>query len=135
MMWLTRPWRHAFDYKGRSPRREYWLFAAQFLIGLFLIGALGGVVGGAAGADPTLADIPLALFVLAAIPVGLATAVRRLHDHDKAGWFVLIYFVPFVGALIFLVLMLLPGTDGWNAYGDDPRLGDEQVQDMTRIFS
>ena len=136
MNWLARPWRHAFDYRGRSPRREYWLFVAQFLFGIFLIGALTDLIEGATGGGWEVADIALLLFALASMPVGLAVAVRRLHDHDKAGWFVLLYFVPLIGPLIFLVMMLLPGTDGWNGYGDDPRLGDEQAgQDMAEIFS
>jgi uncharacterized membrane protein YhaH (DUF805 family) len=69
------------------------------------------------------------------LPAGLAVAVRRLHDQDKAGWFIFLYFVPFVGPLIFLILMLMPGTD-WNAYGDDPRLGEGQAgHDVAEIFS
>jgi len=136
MNWLIRPWRHAFDYKGRSPRREYWLGWGQFFIGIILIGALAGLIQDASGADFGLADIPLGLFVLASFVVGLATTVRRLHDQDKSGWFVFVYFVPFVGGIIFLILMLMPGTDDWNTYGDDPRLGEEEARrNVAEIFS
>lgn len=136
MNWLARPWRHIFDYRGRSPRREYWLFAGQFLFGIFLVAALTGLIADATGMPQDVADIPLLLFIIACLPSGLAVAVRRLHDQDKAGWFLFLYFVPFVGPLIFLILMLMPGTDDWNAYGPDPRLGDEQTgQDVAEIFS
>jgi uncharacterized membrane protein YhaH (DUF805 family) len=66
----------------------------------------------------------------------LAATVRRLHDQDKSGWFVLIYFIPFVGGIIFLILMLMPGTDDWNSYGDDPRLAEEEARrNVAEIFS
>ena len=138
MNWLIRPWRHAFDYKGRSPRREYWLGWGQFIIGIIAIAALAGLIedlmGNGAGSN--LVDIPLGLFILASFVVGLATTVRRLHDQDKSGWFVLIYFIPFVGGIIFLILMLMPGTDDWNSYGEDPRLGEEEAQrNVAEIFS
>jgi uncharacterized membrane protein YhaH (DUF805 family) len=139
MNWLIRPWRHAFDYKGRSPRREYWLFWGQFFIGIFLIVALTGLVTdaiGAAGEEPGLEMIPFWLFFVACLAVGLAVAVRRFHDQDKSGWYVLIYFIPFVGGIIFLILMLMPGSGDWNSYGDDPRLGEEAArQNVAEIFS
>lgn len=139
MNWLTRPWRHAFDYKGRSPRREYWLFWGQFLIGAFLIAWLTGVsmdFAGYAAEDPGLEMIPFWIFFIACLPVGLAAAVRRLHDQDKSGWFVLTYFIPFVGGIIFIILMLMPGSDDWNEYGEDPRMGeDEANRNVAEIFS
>jgi uncharacterized membrane protein YhaH (DUF805 family) len=138
MNWLIRPWRHAFDYKGRSPRREYWLGWGQFFIGIIVIGGIIGLVddnlGGRFGTS--LVDIPLGLFMIASLVAGLAATVRRLHDQDKSGWFVLIYFVPFVGGIILLILMLMPGTDDWNSYGEDPRLGEEESRrEVAEIFS
>ena len=138
MNWLVRPWRHAFDYKGRSPRREYWLGWGQFIVGIVLIAGLGGLIQDlmGSGGDPEFLDIPLGLFILVSFVVGLATTVRRFHDQDKSGWFVFVYFIPFVGSIIFLILMLMPGTDDWNSYGDDPRLGDEEERrNVAEIFS
>ena len=136
MNWLIRPWRKAFDYKGRSPRREYWLFWGQFVIGTTVIVSLSGLLQDASGKRSTLFDVPIMLFVFASFAAGLAVAVRRLHDHDKSGWFIFTYFIPFVGGIIFLVLMLMPGTDDWNTYGEDPRIGDEEAgRDVAEIFS
>ena len=136
MNWLVRPWRHAFDYKGRSPRREYWLGWGQFVAGIIVISALSGLIEDASGTEFGLADIPLGLFVFASFVVGLATTVRRFHDQDKSGWFVFVYFIPFVGSIIFLILMLMPGTDDWNTYGDNPRLGEEEERrNVAEIFS
>jgi uncharacterized membrane protein YhaH (DUF805 family) len=43
--------------------------------------------------------------------------VRRLHDGDRSGFFIFLGLVPFIGGLIVLVLMILPGTPGPNQYG------------------
>ncbi len=48
---------------------------------------------------------------------GLALAVRRLHDIDRSGWWLLIGFIPFVGGIVLLVFSLLPGTRGPNRFG------------------
>jgi uncharacterized membrane protein YhaH (DUF805 family) len=47
--------------------------------------------------------------------------VRRLHDQDKSGWLILLSFIPYIGGLILLVLMLIDGTPGANRYGPDPK--------------
>ena len=139
MNWLIRPWRHAFDYQGRSPRREYWLFWGQFILGMVLIGALTGLISdltGSAGKEPGLEMIPFWIFVAASLVVGLSTTIRRFHDQDKSGLYIFVYFIPFVGGIIFLVLMLMPGTDDLNSWGEDPRLGeDEAHQNVAEIFS
>ncbi len=67
-----------------------------------------------------LALVVLALVGLAAIIPCLAVQVRRFHDQDKSGWFVLLGFIPYVGSLIVLVFMCLRGTPGANRFGPDP---------------
>ncbi|HEX5183359.1 MAG TPA: type II toxin-antitoxin system prevent-host-death family antitoxin [Allosphingosinicella sp.] len=62
----------------------------------------------------------------------LAVAVRRLHDHDKTGRFYLLAFVPLIGWLFALFMMLTPGTEGENSYGCDPCYGDEPPPRMSR---
>jgi uncharacterized membrane protein YhaH (DUF805 family) len=50
----------------------------------------------------------------------LAVAVRRLHDTDRTGWWVLIGLVPLIGWIIYLVFMCQRGTEGPNRFGADP---------------
>lgn len=65
----------------------------------------------------------LTLVVLAAMFIpSLAVQVRRFHDQDKSGWFVLLALIPFVGGLVLLVFNCLEGTRGPNRYGPDPKL-------------
>ncbi len=52
----------------------------------------------------------MAVFALAMLVPSLAAAVRRLHDTDRSGWWLLIALIPLVGAIALLVLLALEGT-------------------------
>jgi uncharacterized membrane protein YhaH (DUF805 family) len=133
---LLRPWRHYADFSGRSSRTEYFLFLIAYIVALFVIAFL--FVGYSAFVDQTyepggeMVFAILAIMLVGLVP-GLAVAVRRMHDQNKSGWLVLVYFVPYVGGLIFLVLCFLPGTKGENDYGWDPRR--DAPQRTAEIFS
>lgn len=123
---LTRPWRHYFDFAGRSRRTEYFLFYICWYLAMAAAVMLAIAVGGSSG-DPTSETMSLSMLAGAGIVLvagfipNLAVTVRRLHDQDKSGWLMLVMFVPYVGGLIMLVLAFLPGTDGPNQFGPDPR--------------
>lgn len=55
-----------------------------------------------------------------AIP-GFAVTVRRLHDTDRSGWWILISCIPVVGPFIFLYFSFCSGTIGANRFGEDPK--------------
>lgn len=88
-----------FDYSGRSSRSEYW-YAALFN---FLASIACSIVDTATG-YPVLAP----LFNLIVFPIGLSLQVRRLHDIDRSGWWIL---SPVVPALLTVVAILLGGRD------------------------
>lgn len=99
-------------FSGRARRSEYWYFVlVNFIIGfvLYLLGAMAHVT------------FLYAIYVLATFIPSLAVTVRRLHDTGRSGWWWLIAFVPFVGAVVLLVFMVLEGTNGPNQYGPDPK--------------
>lgn len=51
----------------------------------------------------------------------LAVAIKRWHDRDKSGWWVLLPMIPFIGAIWALVETgFLKGSTGPNRFGDDP---------------
>lgn len=121
MEWMLMPYRRYADFKGRSRRKEYWMFALLYLIVMVVCSAImfaGG--GGEPGIAFTIGTVLLGLFVLGSFIPALAVQVRRFHDQDKSGWFVLLNFIPYLGGLIVLVFMLLKGTDGPNRFGPDP---------------
>ena len=65
--------------------------------------------------------ILLALYSCVTFIPNLAVAVRRLHDQDKSGWWILIGFVPLIGGIWLLILYFIDGTPGPNRFGPDPK--------------
>lgn len=137
---LVRPWRQAFDFRGRATRREYWLFLVQLYLAFLLLVFAGaflfelaapGLLEG--GENPLPALLVGAAMLLMCVPY-LAASVRRLHDHDKTGWLFLLSFIPLIGWIFFLIMMLTPGTQGENGYGPDPRDKGESPEAMYEVF-
>lgn len=78
------------------------------------------------GAVSVLSAVLFGVFVLASLIPAIAVQVRRFHDQDRSGWFVLLNFIPYIGGIVVLVFMCLEGTKGPNRYGPDPKGDDAQ---------
>lgn len=143
---MLRPLRHYADFRGRARRREYWLF---ILLSWLVMAPIAGV-GVALGWQPydargefqplppgggTMLDKSVtAALVLAALALTLpwlAVQVRRFHDRGRSAWMLLWNVVPYIGWLVVLVHMVLPGTEGPNQFGRDPT---EEVDDWGRAI-
>ncbi len=98
-------------FSGRSVRSEYWWFALFNILALTAVSLLGALLHDH-GVLYTLGS--LALFLPA-----LALAVRRLHDLDRSGWWLLVGFVPIIGTILMLVWFCTRGTTGPNRVGPD----------------
>jgi uncharacterized membrane protein YhaH (DUF805 family) len=109
------------DFTGRASRSEYWLFALFILLAALGLAAIDQVlvlIGARA-----VALLPAALYVillLGSLVPSVAVTFRRLHDIDRSAWWLLISFVPFIGAIVLLVFYCLPGTPGPNRFGPPP---------------
>jgi uncharacterized membrane protein YhaH (DUF805 family) len=62
------------------------------------------------------------LYALATFIPSLACAVRRLHDTNKSGWWILISLVPILGGIWVIVLLAIDSDPGVNQYGPNPKL-------------
>jgi uncharacterized membrane protein YhaH (DUF805 family) len=81
-----------------------------------------GIIDGVAGLRTGLGLGPLGgIYALAMIIPSIAVAVRRLHDTDRTGWWCLIGFVPFIGAIVLLIFFVLDSTPGTNRFGPNPK--------------
>ncbi len=100
-------------FEGRASRREFWLWLLFHFVISFVIAVLATAV-----AD--MFTIVAVLYGLATIVPHLAVGARRLHDHNKSGWLQLVILIPFVGWIIVLILMVLPGNQGENKHGPQP---------------
>lgn len=117
---LIEPFQRIFDYRGRSRRRDCWLFVAWQLPLVFGLMLAGIIVYPKDGGMDVLIGAPLVYAAVFGLPT-LALQVRRLHDQDKSGWWLLITLLPYLGLGWMLYLMAAQGTWGPNRYGPDPR--------------
>lgn len=117
-------WSNYATFKGRGRRSEYWWIQLFLVLTNLAVAAIdlalmngdinrfianggGGIVG--------------LLWILVTIVPALAVLVRRLHDTDKSGWWVLIGVVPFVGTIVLFVFSVLDSDAGDNKYGKSPK--------------
>jgi len=62
----------------------------------------------------------MAISMLALLIPSIAAGIRRLHDTDRSGWWLLIAFIPLIGVIVLLVFFVSGGTAGANRFGEDP---------------
>jgi uncharacterized membrane protein YhaH (DUF805 family) len=109
------PGRLFFGFRGRVSRRQFWLHGVAALLGLAV---LCQVLLGIARVRAGTADLVVNLLLLWP---ALAVSVKRWHDRDKSGWWVLLNLLPVIGWLWALIDNgFLRGTAGPNRYGPDP---------------
>jgi uncharacterized membrane protein YhaH (DUF805 family) len=104
--------------EGRISRSQYWI-GLLCCIGLGLIGNIILAMLGLSGNSEILEGI----VGLAVLALSFMVCIKRFHDLNKTGWFSLLMIVPFVNLIVGLFwLGFVKGTDGHNAYGEDPLL-------------
>ena len=122
MSWYLAVLRKYAVFQGRARRKEFWYF---FLFNLIVTVVLAVVDMAAGMFDDELGFGMLqGLYSLAILLPSLAVTVRRLHDTDRSGWWILIGLIPIVGNIWLLVLLVLDGQSESNRFGDDPKLAD-----------
>lgn len=105
-------------FSGRAGRKEYWMFV---LFNVIIMLALAVVFGAISAMLKMELSWIASLYSLAVMCPSIAVGVRRLHDQDKSGWWILTGLIPFVGGIIVLVLMCLEGSPGDNKFGPSPK--------------
>ena len=111
-------------FSGRSNRSEFWYFTLFYFIFVVLAVFLDNMLGFAFNNSP-YGPIYM-IFVLATLLPNLAVTVRRLHDTDKSGWWIL---VPIYNII---VIWFMEGTKGPNRFGPDPKGG---AADQAQAFN
>jgi uncharacterized membrane protein YhaH (DUF805 family) len=110
--------------KGRASRSEYWWFQLALLVVTTAWPSPFGGFGDLASGELPEVSMPgliLSLVALLALLVpATSVTVRRLHDIDRAGTWMLLGLVPLVGMIVLLVFTCRRGTSGPNRFGPDP---------------
>ncbi len=119
MNWYLEVLKKYAVFGGRARRKEYWYF---FLFNI-LISIVLGIIDGMTGSFSSEAGIGLlgGLYSFAVLIPGIAVSVRRLHDTNRSGWWLLIALVPFIGAIVLLVFMVQDSQPDENQYGPNPK--------------
>lgn len=111
-----------FSTEGRLNRKRYLIYmlilAVCGALAKFTTSCMATLLTG----DPN-GGLVMAITGILAIIAGtgnIMLIIRRLHDLDKSGYFVLLVFVPVIGIIFSIALFFIPGTVGYNKYGADP---------------
>ncbi len=122
-----------FSFEGRINRAKFWLYWALYIVSGLIVDRIWLLLEGPGGASDAPvsgpADIVMILVTLVYLVVALwtylAVHVKRWHDRNKSGWWVLIELIPIIGFLWAMIECgFLKGTEGDNRFGSDP-LGPE----------
>ena len=95
------------EFRGRVSRKKFWMFV--------LISAIISIL---------LIYINIGIFLVYSLLVvlpSLGVTVRRLHDTNRSGWFLLLELIPLIGGIFLLILCAEEGTSGENKYGKEPK--------------
>tara|TARA_B100001996_G_C18422532_1_gene501283 strand:- start:82 stop:453 length:372 start_codon:yes stop_codon:yes gene_type:complete len=99
-----------FVIQGRASKSEFWWFQLIWVVSYLSILIFK---------NEAVVFFCIGIIIIIAIPL-FTVGIRRLHDTGKSGLHFLWGCIPFIGGLIFIILMLADGTKGKNQYGEDP---------------
>jgi len=112
MNWYLHVIKNYALFSGRARRKEYWMFTLFNIIVSFVLGFVGGLVLGSHG------QILPNIYSLAVLVPCIAVGVRRMHDTNHSGWWII---CPIVN----LVFCCIEGEKGPNRFGPDPKEGPQ----------
>jgi uncharacterized membrane protein YhaH (DUF805 family) len=98
-------------FSGRARRAEYWCFFLFSFIAMIALGFIDDLLKITPHQD---GSVLVSIYQLAVLIPSVAVSIRRMHDVNKSGWFILIPIYSFI-------LIIMSGTKGDNKYGSDPK--------------
>ncbi len=118
MEWFVEGVKQYAVFRGRARRKAYWWFILICLLISIMLAVVDTIIGKYDAA--TGVGLLSGLFGLATFLPALGVTVRRLHDTDRSGWWLLVTLLPVIGAIVMIVFVASIGTRGDNRYGPDP---------------
>jgi uncharacterized membrane protein YhaH (DUF805 family) len=112
-------------FSGRARRKEYWMFVLFNMIFSFIASLIDtGLNIMVDGGSIRIISLIYSLFIL--LPY-LSLEVRRLHDTDMAGGWILVGLIPMIGWILLIVFYCTAGTIGENRFGEDPKKSNSEL--------
>ena len=119
MNWYLEVLKKYAMFDGRAALKEYWIFNLFSFIIIIVLSVID-LVTGTFNVNVGLGLLG-GIYTLAVLLPGVAVSVRRLHDTDRSGWWILINGIPLIGVIVFIVFTAQAGTPGDNQYGSNPK--------------
>lgn len=119
MNWYIEVLKKYAVFNGRARRKEYWYFILFHMIISLVVGVIDGLTGSFSGEVGV--GLLGAIYALALLIPSIAVIVRRLHDTDRSGWWILISLIPLIGTIVLIVFLVLDSTPGANRFGENPK--------------
>ena len=113
MNWYIEVLKKYAVFDGRAHRTEYWMFVLFNVIITIVLGLIDRLFG--------LWNVLSGVYGLAVLIPGIAVAIRRLHDTNRSGWWLLISLVPVIGTIVLIVFMVQDSQPDTNQYGPNPK--------------
>jgi len=113
MNWYLEVLKKYAVFRGRARRKEYWYFVLFNTIINIVLSGIDSVTTGI--------GLLAGLYTLAVLIPSIAVSIRRLHDTDRSGWWILIALIPIIGWIVLLIFMVQDGKPGENQYGLNPK--------------
>lgn len=119
MNWYIEVFKKYAVFNGRARRKEYWYFVL-FSILITIVLNIIDIFAGTFNAEAQVGILG-GLYGLAILIPGIAVGVRRLHDTNRSGWWMLIVLIPLIGAIVLIVFMVFDSNPEENQYGPNPK--------------
>ncbi|AUC81392.1 DUF805 domain-containing protein [Lacinutrix sp. Bg11-31] len=119
MKWYLHCIKNYTNFSGRARRSEYWMFLLFNILIVIALSYLSSIINEVLDSDNFI-FIPFVYILLIIVP-HFAVVVRRLHDINKSGTYWFVRFIPLVGPIWLLVLLVEDSSIGVNKYGRNPK--------------
>lgn len=123
MNWYIEGLKKYAQFSGRSRRKEYWFFILFNAIIAIILAVIDNATGNYEA--ETGAGLLGGIYGLAVLIPTIAVSVRRLHDTDRSGWWLLLALIPVIGGLILLYFMFIDSMAEENQYGANPKAAND----------
>lgn len=111
------------NFEGRARRKEFWMFTLVSLV--INVGTL--ILDASLFSDLGLVN---GLYTLAILLPSIAVGIRRMHDINKSGWWLLLWFVPVIGWVWLIILHCRDSDIGDNVFGSSDKYPDANDSDV-----
>jgi uncharacterized membrane protein YhaH (DUF805 family) len=122
MHWYVDVLKKYVVFSGRARRKEFWMFTLISVLISIVLNVIDRALDTPGSATGT--GVIGGIYGLLVLLPTLGVTVRRLHDTDRSGWWILIGLILVIGTIVLIVFNAQEGTPGENKYGPDPKAAE-----------